>query len=260
MTTNELDWLNTAVKDAVKTFWHTRNGGKGVLGGKTLHSFLKIIERVVRDNGLPDAVVHTDRQSSQLPGFFRPHKCWDAVVINHGSLVAAIEFKSQVGSIGNNFNNRTEEVLGSGIDLASAIDEQAFGPAPDIFIGYIIVVESGKSTEATPRINMKYFPVMPGFLKNDSKEERERIYTARKDGTLPKAVGISYMNRYDEMCKRLMLKKLYTAAALVKVPNDAKSHDEGAYDHVDARTSIETFMAKLAAHCRVAAAINRQQG
>ena len=28
-------------------------------------------------------------------------------------LVAAVEFKSQVGSIGNNFNNRTEEALGN---------------------------------------------------------------------------------------------------------------------------------------------------
>ncbi len=39
-------------------------------------------------------------------------KKWDLLVVE-GCLIAAIEFKSQVGSFGNNYNNRTEEALGS---------------------------------------------------------------------------------------------------------------------------------------------------
>jgi hypothetical protein len=45
-----------------------------------------------------------------LPGYFRPTKLWDVLVIHDKRLLAAIELKSQVGpSFGNNFNNRTEE-------------------------------------------------------------------------------------------------------------------------------------------------------
>ena len=50
----------------------------------------------------------------ELPGYYRPAKKWDIVVIEEGYLVAAIEFKSQVGpSFGNNLNNRIEEAPGS---------------------------------------------------------------------------------------------------------------------------------------------------
>ena len=54
----------------------------------------------------------------ELPGFYRPTKKWDLVVVRDGRLCAAIEMKSQVGpSFGNNFNNRTEEAVGSSVDL-----------------------------------------------------------------------------------------------------------------------------------------------
>ena len=54
----------------------------------------------------------------ELPGFFRPTKEWDLLVVKDGHLIAVIEAKSQVGpSLGNNFNNRTEEAMGSAIDL-----------------------------------------------------------------------------------------------------------------------------------------------
>ena len=58
------------------------------------------------------------RKVLTLPGFFRPTKLWDLLIINQGGLVAALELKSQVGpSFGNNFNNRTEEALGTAVDL-----------------------------------------------------------------------------------------------------------------------------------------------
>lgn len=52
-----------------------------------------------------------------LPGFYRRAKNWDIVVTFERILVAAIECKSQVGSFGNNFNNRTEEAIGNAVDL-----------------------------------------------------------------------------------------------------------------------------------------------
>ncbi|WP_122756578.1 PaeR7I family type II restriction endonuclease [Pseudomonas viridiflava] len=250
----ELSWLDERVTDAIVKFWTVRNGGKGVLGGKTLNAFVHIIEHVVRESGLANAKAYIGRNTSQLPGFFRPHKSWDVVVVDDGKLIAAIEFKSQVGSIGNNFNNRTEEVLGSSLDLRTAIEESAFGEDANIFTGYIIVVEDSAASRATPNINMSFFPVMPGFLLDES--VRDVSYTRRKDGTHPRTKGISYIDRYDLMCKRLMMKGLYTATALIASPNEPKT--SGTYSNVSASTSIQTFMLKLSKHCEVVQSINIQ--
>jgi hypothetical protein len=60
-----------------------------------------------------------------LPGYFRPTKLWDLLVIHKSELIAAIELKSQVGSFGNNFNNRTEEAIGTAHDLWTAYRQEA---------------------------------------------------------------------------------------------------------------------------------------
>lgn len=249
------DWLDERVKDAIGKFWTTRDGGKGVLAGKTLDAFVHIIEKTVRDSGLKDAKAYTGRNTSQLPGFFRPHKCWDVVIIDNGKLIAAVEFKSHVGSIGNNFNNRTEEVLGSILDLRTAIEESAFGEDANIFTGYLIVVEDSVESRTTPNIDMTYFPVMSGFLLDES--TRETLYIPREDTTYPRAKGISYIDRYDVMCKRLMMKGLYTATALIAAPKEAPIN--GSYTSISAQTSMQTFILKLAKHCEVVDNINQQK-
>jgi hypothetical protein len=53
----------------------------------------------------------------ELPGWYRPEKKWDLLIVSDGKLLAGIEFKSQVGSFGNNYNNRTEEAIGSATDI-----------------------------------------------------------------------------------------------------------------------------------------------
>jgi len=63
---------------------------------------------------------------TNLPGYFRPTKSWDLVVVSDEQLFASIEFNSHVGpSFGNNFNNRVEEALGSASDLWMAYREGA---------------------------------------------------------------------------------------------------------------------------------------
>ena len=47
----------------------------------------------------------------EIPGWYRPEKKWDLLVVADNKLLAGIEFKSQVGSFGNNYNNRTEEAI-----------------------------------------------------------------------------------------------------------------------------------------------------
>ncbi len=106
---------------AVQTFWQAREDAKrkqkesgksdqgersGVTGGKNLDGFVKLVIELVRANGLPTAEIHQQRAVLTLPGYFRPTKLWDLLVIDRRRLVAALEFKSHVGpSFGNNFNN-----------------------------------------------------------------------------------------------------------------------------------------------------------
>ena len=70
-----------------------------VTAGKNMDGFLALAKDIVRLNGLEEAEICLQRRMLTLPGYFRPTKLWDMLVINDGKLVAALEFKSQVGPI-----------------------------------------------------------------------------------------------------------------------------------------------------------------
>ena len=48
---------------------------------------------IVKANGLAHAKIHRERAVLTLPGYFRPTKLWDLLVIHKGQLIAAIELK-----------------------------------------------------------------------------------------------------------------------------------------------------------------------
>ena len=136
-----LENLPQAVTEAVKVYWATRERQSqrqkatgvvdqglrsAVTGGAQMNGFVQLITNLVLEAGVDRACVHYN-ESLELPGYFRPTKRWDLVVVVDGRLIAALEAKSQVGpSFGNNFNNRTEEAMGSALDLWTAFREQAF--------------------------------------------------------------------------------------------------------------------------------------
>ncbi|WP_445161430.1 PaeR7I family type II restriction endonuclease [Mycobacterium sp. Dal123C01] len=126
-----------------------------------------------------------------LPGFYRRTKNWDIVVTYEDTLVAAIECKSQVGSFGNNFNNRTEEAIGNAVDLWRAYQEGYVGRVRP-WLGFVFVVEHapGSTTAIKDRGNPVY-PTDPAF--NDS----------------------SYIDRYSILFERLVREGLYDAACLI---------------------------------------------
>jgi len=67
-----------------------------------MDGFIVLIQDVRRANGLTDAHMMIGRKLLALPGFFRPAKLWDLLIINHGRLVAALQLQSPVGpSCGN---------------------------------------------------------------------------------------------------------------------------------------------------------------
>ena len=237
------------VSEAVRSFWQAR-GVSGVRSGKTLDEFAGLLKWVVHSHGLPDAKLLLGREA-QLPGYFRPTKSWDIIMVNQETLIAAIEIKSIADSFGKNANNRYEEALGSGIDIKEAFEEDSLEGLTRIFTGYIILVEDCPETQASVQIQMKHFRAMKEFMLNS--EEREQIYVRDKKREFPIIRGVSYMDRFDIFCRRLMQKYLYTAASVIKTPRSAIK--DGEFSSVAKDTSIKAFLASLASHVEIIAAI-----
>ena len=147
--------FDTKAREAVMAFWGNRAKARqkqmeagtadqgeraGVTAGKNMDGFIALVIDLVRANGLAHAAIHQKRAVLTLPGYFRPTKLWDLLVINDGRLIAAIELKSHVGpSFGNNFNNRTEEAIGTSHDLWTAYREGAFGKHPRPFVAWMMM-------------------------------------------------------------------------------------------------------------------------
>lgn len=133
--------LRERVAKAVAHYWLTRErqavkqkgagradqGLRGaVTGGAQMDGFIGLLTEIIVAVGIDERHVFHNKKP-ELPGFFRPTKEWDLLVIRDGQLIVALEAKSQVGpSFGNNFNNRTEEAMGSALDLWTAYREGAF--------------------------------------------------------------------------------------------------------------------------------------
>lgn len=241
----ELADYEDRAREAIKLFWGNREaaqaaqiaagnqdaGSRGaVTAGKNMDGFLAIAQNLVEANGLPLADICVQQRVLTLPGFFRPTKLWDMLVVYRGELVAALEFKSQVGpSFGNNFNNRSEEAIGTAHDLWTAYREGAFGDdVPRPFLGWIMLLEDCDKSNAPVRDKEPHFPVDPEFK------------------------GASYAQRYDLLCKRLVQEGLYTSAAFLSSPREAAA--DGCYRHLSELTSLKTFVTEFAGHIAAVAA------
>jgi type II restriction enzyme len=187
-----------------------------------MDGFLSLIIDIIRLNGLDSAQIHMNRAMLTLPGIFRPTKLWDILVLQRGELIAAIELKSQVGSFGNNFNNRTEEAIGTAHDLWTAYREGSLGNQPRPFVGWLMMVEDSAASRKAVRDTSPHFPVFTEFQ------------------------GASYLSRYDLLCQKLVKEGLYTSACLLTSPRDAVA--SGEFSELSHMTSLKTFITSLAGH------------
>lgn len=241
-----LDLANYEIKarEATMAFWGNREKARqkqieagtidqgeraGVTAGKSIDGFIALVIDIVRANGLDHAAIHQKRAVLTLPGYFRPTKLWDLLVTNEGRLIAAIELKSQVGpSFGNNFNNRTEEAIGTAHDLWTAYREGAFGKQTRPFVAWMMMVEDAPGSRSPIREASPHFPVFPEFQ------------------------GASYLKRYDLLCQRLIQEQLYTTASIITSPRTAVT--SGEYAELSEMTGLRAFAASLAGHCAAEAA------
>jgi hypothetical protein len=227
--------LRQQLSAAVRQFWKTRRkqekkqgkaSGKrdqgsrsAVTGGAQMDGFVELVSELLVESGIPNATIYR-KKSVEVPGFFRPTKEWDLLVVVDGQLLASLEFKSQVGpSFGNNYNNRTEEALGSATDLLTAYREGAFRNSPRPWLGYLMLLEETPRSTNPVAVSEPHFKVFEEFR------------------------GASYAKRYELFCQRLVRERLYDAACFIL--SDTVGGSKGLFKEPAPELSFGNFVASL---------------
>lgn len=230
------DNLSERVSQAIAHYWQVRmhqrkkqkqsgradqGARSAVTGGAQMDGFIDLFSQVIIGAGIDEQFVFR-KKALQLPGYFRPTKEWDLLVVKDGLLIVALEAKSQVGpSFGNNFNNRTEEAMGSALDLWTAFRQGAFNESNQPFLGYSFMLEDCDASQRPVRMREPHFEVFPEF------------------------VGASYAKRYELFCRKLVLERHYSASTFVISRRDTGL--DGVYNEPAADLTVSSFLRKLVA-------------
>lgn len=214
-------------------------GSRGAnLRGDTMDGFRNEIRARLISAGVDEADIfsasHFSSQPSCLPSYFRPTKNWDIVVCKHSrykqfgmdttrpapppQLIAAIEFKSQEGSIGNNQNNRMEESIGCATDFWASYENKNFGSLqPRPWLGYLFVgCYEDDDLDKGVKIRQPHFLTDPAF---DGVNPADRLSDNQY-------IGPSYAQRYRVFLDRMIAKKLYDAACFIVTNRTIMDKDE----------------------------------
>ena len=181
------------------------------MAGKQLDNFISLLKKVAIDAGVKENCIFT--KHNYLPGYFRSSKEWDLLIISPSrKLIATVELKSQVGSYGNNFNNRAEEAIGSAVDLWTAFRENQFPNQQAPWVGYMMVVGKDRSSTSPIKNWEPHYPVLREFS------------------------NASYIDRYRILCQKLIRERHYTSVALLW------TSDKDTYGNVSEDISLDNFL------------------
>jgi len=233
--------IDQRFQDAVQAFWDARDhqqqkqvdagridaGTRGAVTGGTQMSALEaLLTDILVAAGLSRSDIRA-RTALELPGYYRPEKKWDLLVVADSQLLVAVEFKSQVGpSFGNNFNNRVEEALGNATDFWTAYKKGVFNPSQRPWLVYLFMLqEHEQSVRPTKRTTLRPFGMDETFQE------------------------LSYAQRYEKVCERLVRELLYDAACFFT----SNQHEglKGRYSEPSEELAIRKFAISL--HARAAA-------
>ena len=229
--------IDSKVRNAIQQIWLTRasqaqkQGSSGgvrdagaraaVTGGAQMDGFVDLITETLYDAGVSETYVFRNRKLV-LPGWYRAEKKWDLLVVADGSLVAGIELKSQVGSFGNIFNNRSEEAIGSATDLWAAYREGAFAPSARPWLGYLMLLEESPKSLRQVKVAQPHFQVFPEFN------------------------GASYATRYELLLTKLVRERLYDSACFLL--SSKERGESGEYREPSSELSFHKLLTSLIAH------------
>jgi Restriction endonuclease XhoI len=178
-------WISEKEAQAQKS----RDGGNAqagtrsqVTGGRHLRGVNQLIVDEIAATGATGLELRVDRRAV-LAGWYRSSKAWDLLVLQRGTPILAVEYKSMSGSVGNNLNNRADEVFGIAEDARQA--EQHGVLPPNLRRAYIYLLELTPATQVP-------------------------VQTGKPFGT-PDTVfqGASYLDRVAIMCERVRDSGLY---------------------------------------------------
>jgi hypothetical protein len=187
-----------------------------------MDGFISLIADLAASAGA-DATTISRRKRLELPGFFRPTKEWDLLIVSNDRLIAVIEAKSQVGpSFGNNFNNRTEEAMGSALDLWTAYREGAFSPSRQPWLGYLFLLEDCPNSQRPVAVREPHFEIFPEFR------------------------DASYAKRYELFCLKLVRERHYNSASFLM--SSSKDGPSGAYSEPSPELTFASFARSFQAH------------
>lgn len=189
------------------------------LHGRTMDGFALLLTEFLVGLGVNPAHVFSGRhlgiKPSILPSYFRASKNWDLIVVANSRhhpaagdegepiLYAAVEFKSQEKSIGNNQNNRLEESIGNATDFWTTYEHQGYlRQQPRPWLGYLFVGRHQPDDRKTVKIKQPHFEAAPPFRVYGSSSEREFD-------------GPSYEERYLIFLKQCVGARLYDAGAFI---------------------------------------------
>jgi hypothetical protein len=228
--------LDARVQAAVRHFWLTRStqvrdqvergaidqgSRSAVTGGKQMDGFVNIVRDILHACGISNEKMFYNSHL-ELPGYYRPEKQWDVLVVADSRLIATIEFKSQSTSFGNNFNNRVEEAVGSATDLWTAYREGAIPTTPKPWLGYLMLLVDCEESTRPVSVREPHFEVFPEFK------------------------GASYAERYRILLNKLMRERLYDATCFLTTPEEGG--DRGIHSEPDPDLSFRYFTESLRGH------------
>jgi len=227
----DLTDYETKARSAIKLFWSSRKkAGASKLADGKMTGFIDLIADIVHANGLTNADIIRKSKFAVIPGHFCPTQSWDLLVMSNGKLIAVIKFDAQVGpSFGKNADNACAQAISLAVDLQAAFRRGTFGEYARPFVGYLGLLEDSRATREPIKDISPNFPLVPEYR------------------------NASHAERYDILCKKLIMEGLYTAATVIISPRTAPK--SGAYSEMSDMTGLKSFVTTLAGHIAAEAAM-----
>ena len=221
----------TKARSAVKTFWtSSKKSGTKKRSVGNMDGFIDLLVDIIHANGLTNMDIIWKSKLPMLPGYFCPTQSWDLLVMNHGKLIAAIKFDAQVGpSVNKNANNCCAQAISLAVDLQAAFRRGTFGEYIRPFVGYLGLLEDSPASRAPIKDISPNFPLVPEYR------------------------NASYAKRYNILCKKLIMERLYTDATIILSSQSASK--SGKYSEMSELTGLKSFLAGLAARVAMEAAM-----
>lgn len=193
--------LDSRLAEAVRSYWsvlESQGANQGadsgqkdygdrskVTGGKQMDAFAELLKDLLERCGIDRANMFCGRSTS-LPGYYRPTKDWDLVVVVEGNLLIALELKSLPTSFANNSNNRVEEALGSAADLWKAYQKRTYGKSQRPWLGYLMLICNEKASSSPVAVPERHFAIRMEF--RDDSYGRWQGWSWRQGGESIRAV------------------------------------------------------------------------